>query len=171
MTRLIENLYRIGGHGGDSRFLICGFSSKEFPHGTNSLNGRDSHTPLWALMALNGRENYQNYKVPSSSFSQHQWEERLKSMGTNPKSHQQDTFSPAWCFLAPVKGPLFPRVTPGRSNKARAGGQIQLVQMWERIPQATWPSIEVFTYQMDVALADAGLKKCGKNRWSLFSSV
>ena len=125
-------------------------------------NGRDSHTPLWALIALNGSENYQNYKVPSSSFSQHQWEERLKSMGTNPKSHQQDTFSPAWCFLAPVKGPLFPRVTPGRSNKARAGGQIQLVQMWERIPQATWPSIEVFTYQMDVALADAGLKNAAK---------
>ena len=144
MTRLIENLYKIGGHGGDSRFLICGFSSKEFPHGTNSFQWeRFPYTPL-GINSSEWERIIKNYKVPSSSFSQHQWEERLKSMGTNPKSHQQDTFSPAWCFLAPVKGPLFPRVTPGRSNKARAGGQIHLVYMWERIPQATWPLMKLF---------------------------
>ena len=111
-----------------------------------ALNGRDSHTPLWALIALNGRELS---KLQSTFLLI-----LPTPVGRETEEHGNESqIAPARYFLPclvlsrPVKGPLFPRVTPGRSNKARAGGQIQLVQMWERIPQATWPSIEVFTYR------------------------
>ena len=60
MTRFIDNLYKIGGHGGDSRFLIGGLFCKEFHMALvalTGLNGSKSYVPLRAITYLNWRES------------------------------------------------------------------------------------------------------------------